>query len=176
MSANLVALWYLAASVCFILALKGLSSPETARRGNAFGIAGMTIAVVTTLAIVARGRLDLILVAMAIGGTIGAIVSRRVQMTQMPELVAAMHSLVGMAAVLIAVAVVNNPGAFGEHDPLPRGNRLELFIGTFVGAITFSGSVIAFGKLAGLGKKFRLFSSAPVVFRGQHALNLSSRS
>jgi NAD(P) transhydrogenase subunit beta len=173
MSANLVALWYLAASVCFILALKGLSSPETARRGNAFGIAGMTIAVVTTLAIVAKGRLDLILVAMAIGGTIGTIVSRRVQMTQMPELVAAMHSLVGMAAVLIAVAVVNNPGAFGEHDPLPRGNRFELFVGSFVGAITFSGSVIAFGKLAGLGKKFRLFSSAPVVFRGQHAVNLA---
>jgi NAD(P) transhydrogenase subunit beta len=173
MSANLVALWYLAASVCFILALKGLSSPETARRGNAFGIAGMTIAVITTLAIVAKGRLDLILIAMLIGGMIGAFVSRRVQMTQMPELVAAMHSLVGMAAVLIAVAVVNNPAAFGEHDPLPRGNRLELFIGTFVGAITFSGSVIAFGKLAGLGKKFRLFSSAPVVFRGQHTLNLA---
>jgi len=173
MSANLVALWYLAASVCFILALKGLSSPESARRGNAFGIAGMTIAVVTTLAIVAKGRLDLIIVAMLIGGTIGALVARRVEMTQMPELVAAMHSLVGMAAALIAVAVVNNPGAFGEHDPLPRGNRLELFIGSFVGAITFSGSVIAFGKLAGLGKKFRLFSSAPVVFRGQHALNLA---
>ena len=173
MSANLVALWYLAASVCFILALKGLSSPETARRGNAFGIAGMTIAVATTLAIVAKGRLDLILVAMAIGGTVGTIVARRVQMTQMPELVAAMHSLVGMAAVLIAVAVVNNPGAFGEHDPLPSGNRFELFVGSFVGAITFSGSVIAFGKLAGLGKKFRLFSSAPVVFRGQHALNLA---
>jgi H+-translocating NAD(P) transhydrogenase subunit beta len=173
MSANLVALWYLAASVCFILALKGLSSPLTARRGNAFGIVGMTIAVVTTLAIVAKGRLDLILVAMAIGGTIGTIVSRRVHMTQMPELVAAMHSLVGMAAVLIAVAVVNNPGAFGEHDPLPSGNRFELFVGSFVGAITFSGSVIAFGKLAGLGKKFRLFSSAPVVFRGQHALNLA---
>src|SRR2546425_12906868 len=83
-----------------------------------------------------------------------------------------MHSLVGMAAVLIAIAVVNNPVAFGIHDPLPRGNRLELFIGSFVGAITFSGSVIAFGKLAGLGKKFRLFSSAPVVFPGQHWLNL----
>jgi NAD(P) transhydrogenase subunit beta len=172
MTANLVALWYLVASVCFILALKGLSSPETARRGNAFGIAGMAIAVVTTIAIVAKGHLDIILVAMVIGGTIGAVVSRRVEMTQMPELVAAMHSLVGMAAVLIAVAVVNDPGAFGEHDPLPLGNRLELFIGSFVGAITFSGSVIAFGKLAGLGKKFRLFSSAPVVFKGQHTLNL----
>ena len=173
MSANQLTLWYLLASVCFILALKGLSSPTTARRGNVFGMVGMTIAVVTTIALVARGRLDLILIAMLVGGTIGAIIARRVQMTQMPELVAAMHSMVGMAAVLIAIAVVNNPGAFGEHDPLPAGNRLELFIGTFVGAITFSGSVIAFGKLAGLGKKFRLFSSAPVVFKGQHLLNLA---
>jgi NAD(P) transhydrogenase subunit beta len=117
-------------------------------------------------------RVELILVAILIGGAIGAVVARRVEMTQMPELVAAMHSLVGMAAVLIAIAVVNNPAAFGLPDPIPTGNKLELFIGTFVGAITFSGSVIAFGKLAGLGKKFRLFSSAPVVFKGQHLLNL----
>ena len=172
MSANQLTLWYLVASICFILALKGLSSPTTARRGNYFGMAGMAIAVLTTIAVVARGRVDLILIAMLIGGTIGAIVARRVQMTQMPELVAAMHSLVGMAAVLIAVAAVDHPSAFGVPDPLPRGNKLELFIGTFVGAITFSGSVIAFGKLAGLGKKFRLFSSAPVVFPGQHWLNL----
>jgi NAD(P) transhydrogenase subunit beta len=170
MSANQLALWYLAASVLFILALKGLSSPVSARRGNLFGVIGMAIAVLVTLAI--TKKVAYILVAMAIGGMVGAFVARRVQMTQMPELVAAMHSLVGMAAVLIAIAVVNNPGAFGEADPLPRGNRLELFIGSFVGAITFSGSVIAFGKLAGLGKKFRLFSSAPVVFRGQHLLNL----
>jgi NAD(P) transhydrogenase subunit beta len=170
MSANQLALWYLAASVLFILALKGLSSPVSARRGNLFGVIGMAIAVLVTLAI--TKKVAFILVAMAIGGMVGAFVARRVQMTQMPELVAAMHSLVGMAAVLIAVAVVNNPGAFGEPDPLPRGNRLELFIGSFVGAITFSGSVIAFGKLAGLGRKFRLFSSAPVVFRGQHLLNL----
>jgi NAD(P) transhydrogenase subunit beta len=170
MSANQLALWYLAASVLFILALKGLSSPVSARRGNLFGVIGMAIAVLVTLAI--TKKVAFILVAMAIGGMVGAFVARRVQMTQMPELVAAMHSLVGMAAVLIAIAVVNNPGAFGEADPLPRGNRLELFIGSFVGAITFSGSVIAFGKLAGLGKKFRLFSSAPVVFRGQHLLNL----
>jgi H+-translocating NAD(P) transhydrogenase subunit beta len=173
MSASQITLWYLVASVCFILALKGLSSPTTARRGNAFGIAGMTIAVLTTLAVIARGRVDLVLMAMVVGGAIGAFVARRVQMTQMPELVAAMHSLVGMAAVLIAIAAVNNPGAFGVPDPLPRGNKLELFIGTFVGAITFSGSVIAFGKLAGLGKKFRLFSSAPVVFPGQHLVNLA---
>ena len=172
MSANQLTLWYLAASVCFILALKGLSHPETARRGNWFGVAGMTIAVVTTIAVVARGRIDLILLAMLVGGTLGALIARRVQMTQMPELVAAMHSLVGMAAVLIAIAAVNNPSAFGVPDPLPTGNKLELFIGTFVGAITFSGSVIAFGKLAGLGKQFRLFSSAPVVFPGQHWINL----
>jgi H+-translocating NAD(P) transhydrogenase subunit beta len=108
----------------------------------------------------------------AIGAVVGTLVARKVQMTQMPELVAAMHSLVGMAAVLIAVAAVNNPVSFNVPDPLPMGNKLELFIGTFVGAVTFSGSVIAFGKLAGLGKHFRLFSSAPVVFKGQHALNL----
>jgi len=172
MTANQLTLWYLVASICFILALKGLSSPTTARRGNYFGMAGMAIAVLTTIAVVARGRVDLILIAMLIGGTIGSIVARRVQMTQMPELVAAMHSLVGMAAVLIAIVAVNHPAAFGVPNPLPRGNKLELFIGTFVGAITFSGSVIAFGKLAGLGKKFRLFSSAPVVFPGQHWMNL----
>jgi NAD(P) transhydrogenase subunit beta len=170
MSANQVALWYLAASILFILALKGLSSPVSARRGNLFGMIGMAIAVLVTLAI--TKKVAYILLAAVIGGMIGAYVARRVQMTQMPELVAAMHSLVGMAAVLIAVAVVNNPHAFGIADPMPRGNRLELFIGSFVGAVTFSGSVIAFGKLAGLGKKFRLFSSAPVVFPGQHPLNL----
>jgi len=177
MSANQLTLWYLVASVCFILALKGLSHPETARRGNWFGMAGMTIAVLTTIAVAARGRIDLILIAMLAGGMVGALVARRVQMTQMPELVAAMHSLVGMAAVLIAIAAVNNPAAFGivrnAGDAMPAGNKLELFIGTFVGAVTFSGSVIAFGKLAGLGKHFRLFSSAPVVFRGQHWVNLA---
>ncbi|HTT39927.1 MAG TPA: NAD(P)(+) transhydrogenase (Re/Si-specific) subunit beta [Burkholderiales bacterium] len=170
MSVSQVALAYLVASVLFILALKGLSSPLFARRGNLFGVAGMVIAVVTTL-LVTRNWL-LILAAIAVGGAVGATVARRVQMTQMPELVAAMHSLVGMAAVLIAVSVVHSPAAFQLPAPLPRGNRLELFIGTFVGAITFSGSVIAFGKLAGLGKHFRLFSSAPVVFKGQHWLNL----
>jgi NAD(P) transhydrogenase subunit beta len=174
MSANLVALWYLVASVCFILALKGLSSPETARRGNVFGIAGMAIAIVVTCAVVWKGgRLDLAILAMLAGGLIGAFAAQRVQMTQMPELVAGMHSLVGLSAVLIAFAVVNNPEAFGLPARIPSGNKLELFIGTFVGAITFSGSIIAFGKLAGLGKKFRLFSSAPVVFPGQHWLNLA---
>jgi H+-translocating NAD(P) transhydrogenase subunit beta len=170
LSPNVIALIYLVASVLFILALKGLSSPLSARRGNRFGIAGMTIAVVTTLAI--TRRVDLTLGALAIGGLVGWIVARRVEMTQMPELVAAMHSLVGLAAVLIAIAVVNMPASFGIADPIPAGNRVELFIGTFVGAMTFSGSVIAFGKLAGLGKMLRLFSSSPVVFKGQHIVNL----
>ncbi len=170
MTGNQLALWYLLASVLFILALKGLSSPASARRGNLFGIVGMVIAIAFTMAIVKNHTL--IVIAIVIGGTIGAVVARRVEMTQMPELVAAMHSLVGMAAVLIAIAAVNNPAAFGIHVPMPPGNRLELFIGTFVGALTFSGSVIAFGKLAGLGKHFRLFSSAPVLFRGQHLVNL----
>jgi proton-translocating NAD(P)+ transhydrogenase subunit beta len=170
MTGNQIALWYLVASVLFILALKGLSSPTSARRGNLFGVVGMVIAIAFTMAIVRNH--SLIILAIVIGGTIGAVVARKVEMTQMPELVAAMHSLVGMAAVLIAIAAVNNPVAFGIHEPMPAGNRLELFIGTFVGALTFSGSVIAFGKLAGLGKHFRLFSSAPVVFRGQHLVNL----
>ncbi|MGH6893718.1 MAG: NAD(P)(+) transhydrogenase (Re/Si-specific) subunit beta, partial [Dongiaceae bacterium] len=177
MTANQLTLWYLAASILFILALKGLSSPVMARRGNLYGMMGMGIAVVVTLAISSKGNLIGIGAAMVIGGAVGTFVSRKVEMTQMPELVAAMHSLVGMAAVLIAIAAVNNPAAFGVvasvGDPLPTGNKLELFIGTFVGAITFSGSVIAFGKLAGLGKRFRLFSSAPVVFPGQHWLNLA---
>ncbi|HEY6281468.1 MAG TPA: NAD(P)(+) transhydrogenase (Re/Si-specific) subunit beta [Burkholderiales bacterium] len=164
MTANQLALWYLVASVFFILALKGLSSPVLARRGNLFGIVGMAMAVLTTLAIT-RG-VPLIALAIAAGGTVGAIVARRVQMTQMPQLIAAMHSLVGLAAVLIAIAAVNNPAAFNIPVPLPRGNRMELFIGTFIGAITFSGSVIAFGKLSGK------ISSAPAVFKGQHWLNL----
>ena len=171
MSPNVVALTYLVASVLFILALKGLSGPTTARRGNRFGIAGMALAVLTTLLM--TRRVDMTLGALAIGGVIGWLVARRVQMTQMPELVAAMHSLVGLAAVLIAVAVVNDPMSFGIENPLPAGNRVELFIGTFVGAMTFSGSIIAFGKLAGLGKISRLFSSAPLVFAGQHLVNLA---
>ncbi|MEQ1882772.1 MAG: NAD(P)(+) transhydrogenase (Re/Si-specific) subunit beta, partial [Burkholderiales bacterium] len=168
MTENQVALAYLVASVFFIFSLKGLSSPLTARRGNLFGMVGMTIAVLTTLTVTLNWML--IVLAIAVGGTIGAVIARRIQMTAMPELVAAMHSLVGLAAVLIAIAAVHNPGAYGiltADGMIPRGNRLELFIGTFVGAITFSGSVIAFGKLSG---KIR---SAPVVFGGQHWFNLA---
>ncbi len=169
MTANQVALWYLVASVCFILALKGLSHPSTARRGNFFGIVGMAIAVIVTLAVVYSNtkNVGMILAGIAVGGVIGAVTARRVQMTQMPELVAAFHSLVGMAAVLIAVAAVHNPSSFGLPVPLPTGNRLELFIGTFIGAITFSGSIIAFGKLSGRVR------SAPVVYAGQHLINLA---
>src|SRR5947199_1739400 len=168
MSANQVALWYLIASICFILALKGLSHPTTARRGNLFGIVGMAIAVLVTLALVFSHTKNVgyILGGIAIGGVVGAVIARRVQMTQMPELVAAFHSLVGMAAVLIAIAAIHDPAAFSLPVPIPTGNKLELFIGTFIGAITFSGSVIAFGKLSG---KIR---SASVVFPGQHWVNL----
>ncbi|MDB5767398.1 MAG: pntB [Collimonas fungivorans] len=183
MSMNLVTLLYLIASVCFIQALKGLSHPSSARRGNAFGMAGMAIAVVTTIALIVKLKAEsqgaglgfwLVAGGVVVGGGIGAMLAKRVEMTKMPELVAAMHSLIGLAAVCIAVAAVSEPWAFGiaaHGEALPTGNRIELFIGTFVGAITFSGSVIAFGKLSGK-YKFRLFQGAPVSFRGQHFINL----
>ena len=165
MAANSVALAYLAAAVLFILALKGLSSPVSARRGNLFGMIGMGIAVLTTLTV--THNVTYILIAIAVGGVIGAVIARRIQMTEMPELVAAMHSLVGLAAVLIAMAAFNNPLAYGIGETLHASNRIELFIGTFVGAITFTGSIIAFGKLSGkLGSK-------PLRFTGQHWLNLA---
>jgi len=182
-SMNLVTMLYLVASVCFIQALKGLSSPATARKGNAFGMSGMAIAFVTTIALILKLKseaagmgvgLGLVALGVVIGGAIGAYLAKTVEMTKMPELVAAMHSLIGLAAVCIAVAAVSEPHAFNiaaVGEALPIGNRIELFIGTFVGAITFSGSVIAFGKLAGK-YKFRLFQGAPVVFQGQHILNL----
>jgi H+-translocating NAD(P) transhydrogenase subunit beta len=164
MSADLIALAYLVAAVFFILALKGLSSPLSARRGNVFGMVGMVIAVGTTLTITENWTL--ILGCIAIGGIIGSLVAHRVQMTAMPELVAFMHSLVGLAAVFIAIAAVNNPVSFGLPEMLPAGSKLELFLGTFIGAMTWSGSVIAFLKLSGR------MSGAPVVFSGQHMVNL----
>jgi NAD(P) transhydrogenase subunit beta len=164
MSPNLVALAYLVASVFFILALKGLSSPVTARRGNLFGMVGMAIAVITTLTVTKNWVL--IVGCIVIGGSIGAVVAKRVQMTAMPELVAFMHSLVGLAAVFIAIAAVNNPVSFGLPAILPMGSKLELFLGTFIGAMTWSGSVIAFLKLSGR------MSGAPITFNGQHMVNL----
>ncbi len=179
-SLSTVVLLYLVASVCFIQALKGLSHPATSRRGNAFGMVGMAIAIVTTVALVlkihpATGGMGLVwvLLGVVVGGTFGTILARWVPMTQMPEMVAFMHSMIGMAAVFIAIAAVAEPWAFGivaAGEPIPTGNRVELFIGSFVGAITFSGSVIAWGKLRGR-YQFRLFRGAPVVFKGQHPLN-----
>ncbi|WP_097200478.1 NAD(P)(+) transhydrogenase (Re/Si-specific) subunit beta [Variovorax sp. YR752] len=180
MSMNLVTLLYLVASICFIQALKGLSHPTTSIRGNIFGMTGMAIAVLTTGALIyklASGNLNglsYVLVALVLGGGLGAYMANKVEMTKMPELVAFMHSMIGLAAVFIAVAAVAEPHAFGiviKGDPIPGGNRLELFLGAAIGAVTFSGSVIAFGKLSGK-YKFRLFQGAPVQFAGQHMLNL----
>ncbi len=180
MSLNLVTLLYLIASVCFIQSLKGLSHPTTSIRGNLFGMVGMAIAALTTAALVvkiAAGGLGLgwVLLGLVIGGGYGAYRARTVEMTKMPELVAFFHSMIGMAAVFIAVAAVAEPHAFAiaaKGEPIPGGNRLELALGAAIGAITFSGSVIAFGKLSGT-YKFRLFKGAPVVFPGQHYVNLA---
>lgn len=180
MSMNLVTLLYLVASVCFIQALKGLSHPTTSIRGNVFGMAGMAIAILTTAALIVElsgGKAEgmvYVLGALLVGGAAGSVMANRVEMTKMPELVAFMHSMIGLAAVFIAVAAVAEPWAFqivAKGQPIPVGNRLELFLGAAIGAITFSGSVIAFGKLSGK-YKFRFFQGAPVQFAGQHLLNL----
>ncbi|MDQ0028182.1 NAD(P) transhydrogenase subunit beta, partial [Variovorax paradoxus] len=181
MSMNVVTLLYLVASVCFIQALKGLSHPTTSIRGNLFGMVGMAIAMVTTGALIyniSGGHLTglaWVLLGLVAGGGYGAYRAKTVEMTKMPELVAFFHSMIGLAAVFIAVAAVVEPAAMLEGiakgAPIPAGNRLELFLGAAIGAITFSGSVIAFGKLSGT-YKFRLFQGAPVQFAGQHMLNL----
>ncbi len=184
MSLNLVALLYLVASVCFIQALKGLSHPTTSIRGNVFGMTGMAIAVLTTAALIVKiagdtgqnGMLGMawVLGGLVVGGGTGALMAQRVEMTKMPELVAFFHSMIGLAAVFIAVAAVAEPWAFSitpKGGPIPGGNRIELALGAFIGAVTFTGSVIAFGKLSGK-YKFRLFQGAPVTFAGQHKLNL----
>jgi len=158
---NISAVFYLLAAILFILALKGLSSPVTARRGNLFGVIGMLIAVLTTFLIMDKPVLALIALAMLAGGAIGAYKARTVQMTGMPELVAAMHSLVGLSAVLIAIAAIFHTGQ--EHS---AAQQVELFIGAFIGAITFTASVIAYGKLSGKS------GSRAVRFGGQHLLNL----
>src|SRR5881628_3391149 len=181
MSLNLVTLLYLIASVCFIQSLKGLSHPTSSIRGNLFGMVGMAIAAVTTGALIVKiaeghiGGLAWVLLGLLAGGAYGAYRAKTVEMTKMPELVAFFHSMIGLAAVFIAVAAVAEPAAMlhglDKGAPIPAGNRLELFLGAAIGAITFSGSVIAFGKLAGR-YKFRLFQGAPVQFKGQHILNL----
>ena len=159
---NITALSYLVCSVLFILALKGLSSPTTSRQGNTYGMIGMALAVVTTFLIPSfKPVYWLIGVAIVAGAIIGSIAAKRVQMTKMPELVALMHSFVGLSAVLIAIAAVFNPAQ--DHS---GAQKIELFIGAFIGAITFTASIIAFGKLSGK------VSGKPVSFSGQHLLNL----
>ena len=180
MSMNLVTLLYLVASICFIQALKGLSHPTSSIRGNLFGMVGMAIAMLTTAALIVKlspgsaAGMGWVLLGLVAGGGYGAYRAKTVEMTKMPELVAFFHSMIGLAAVFIAVAAVAEPYAFGivvKGMPIPAGNRLELFLGAAIGAVTFSGSVIAFGKLSGT-YKFRLFRGAPVQFAGQHKLNL----
>ncbi len=169
MSANITAVAYLIASVLFILALRGLSSPVTARRGNIFGITGMIIAVLITVIDPSVVSYAWILVAVVIGGAIGTVVALKIEMSAMPQLVAAFHSLVGLAAVLVAGAAMHNPGAYGIADAAGNiftASRIEMTLGSAIGAITFSGSIVAFAKLQGL------VSGNPVVFPGQHILNL----
>ena len=166
-----VAIAYLISGILFILALRGLSSPATSQRGNRFGMIGMGIAVVTTLVIHEVASLPEIVGAIAIGGIIGFAIARRIAMTAMPQLVAAFHSLVGLAAVLVGAAAYLNPTAFGIADAageIFRVSRIELGLGVAIGAITFSGSVIAFLKLNGN------MSGAPIMLPGRHVINLGT--
>src|SRR5512138_3330460 len=172
MSANLSALLYLVAGVLFILSLRGLSSPASSRQGNLFGMIGMAIAVGTTLA--NHPPADavawiLTILGIAIGASIGAVIARRVPMTMMPELVAAFHSLVGMAAVLVAAAALYAPAAFdiGTVGRIHGASLVEMSLGTAIGAITFTGSVIAFLKLSGR------MSGAPITLPGRHMINIA---
>ena len=171
MGANLASLLYLTSGVLFILALRGLSSPETARQGNYMGIAGMTLAVLTTLAQLGAPSFatwGLIASGLAVGGIIGAVIARRIAMTDMPQLVAAFHSLVGMAAVLVAWAAFLSPVAFDimDGDAIATASLVEMSLGVAIGAITFSGSVIAFAKLQGV------MSGAPILLPLRHDINL----
>ncbi len=169
-SANLSAIFYLISGILFILALRGLSSPDTSRQGNYFGIAGMIIAIVVTFLSVGNFSTSLTYVIMflLIGGLIGAFIAFRIPMTAMPELVAGFHSLVGLAAVFVAIAAFLNPEAFnlGVVGKIKLASLIEMSIGAAVGAITFSGSIIAFLKLRGI------MSGSPITFSGQHFLNL----
>jgi len=172
MNANIAALLYLVAGVLFILALRGLSSPVSSRRGNQFGIAGMTIAVLTTLAAHppnGKGAWALVVLGLGLGGGIGAVIARRVQMTAMPELVAAFHSLVGMAAVLVAAGALYAPSAFdiGTVGHIHKASLVEMSLGVAIGAVTFTGSVIAFLKLSGR------MSGAPIILPLRHVINVA---
>ena len=171
MSANLASLLYLVAGILFIMSLRGLSSPETARQGNMFGMVGMAIAVVTTLffANLTIGSTILIVLGIGIGGGIGAVIARRIPMTAMPQLVAAFHSLVGLAAVLVAAAALYAPQAFGIGDigAIPGVALVEMALGAAIGAITFTGSIIAFAKLDGR------MSGKPILLPARHLINIA---
>jgi len=168
MSASLTAFAYLIASVCFIMALRGLSSPKTARMGNIYGISGMVIAILTTLTLPSVTSFGTIALGIAIGGALGAIIALKIAMTALPQLVAAFHSLVGLAAVFVAGAAFFSPEAYGigTVGDIKIASLIEMSIGTAIGAITFTGSIIAFGKLQGI------LPGKPLVFRGQHMVNL----
>ena len=170
MTSNLAASLYLISGILFILALRGLSSPETSRQGNFFGILGMTIAIIVTFLFVniSFSSLLFIICSLAIGGSIGTIIAYRISMTAMPQLVAGFHSLVGLAAVLVALSAFYNPEAFGlgTLNNIKTASLVEMSIGASIGAITFTGSVIAFLKLQGL------MSGSPITFKGQHLINL----
>ena len=169
MSESLSALLYLVAAVCFIMALRGLSSPDTARAGNLYGIIGMAIAILTTLASPYVVSYWLIAVGLVIGGAVGAYIARQIQMTALPQLVAAFHSLVGLAAVCVATAAFAAPEAYGigMRGAIHPSSLIEMAIGLTIGAITFTGSVVAFAKLQGV------VSGRPLIFPGQHLINLA---
>jgi len=173
LSVNLIAVLYLISGIFFILALRGLSSPETSRTGNIFGMTGMTIAIVSTLFSVSSieillNNIQFIIIPLFLGAIIGGFVAARIAMTAMPQLVAGFHSLVGLAAVLIAAAAFYNPSAFGigQFGSIKISSLIEMSLGVSIGAITFTGSCIAFLKLQGL------MSGSPITFKGQHFLNL----
>lgn len=161
------ALIYLVSAVCFIMALRGLSHPETARSGLTFGMAGMGLAILTTLMLPVVESYGLIIAGVLIGGSIGYIIANKIEMTALPQLVAAFHSLVGLAAVLVAAAAFYDPGSYGieKEGQILFGSLLEMSLGCAIGALTFSGSIIAFGKLQGL------ISGRPIIFNHQHKLN-----
>ena len=166
---DITAIAYLVAAVCFIMSLRGLSSPETSRKGNIYGMAGMAIAIVTTVLDPSVVSYDWIIGAIAVGGIIGFIIARKIAMTAMPQLVAAFHSLVGLAAVLVAASAFLNPEAFGiagADHVIHMASKIEMSIGIVIGAITFSGSVIAFAKLQGT------MSGAPIMLPARHMINL----
>jgi NAD(P) transhydrogenase subunit beta len=167
MNETLIAFLYLIASICFIMALRGLSSPESSRGGLLYGVGGMVIAIVTTVSLPIVQSYWYIIVGIVVGGVVGTVIARRIQMTALPQLVAAFHSLVGLAAVAVAAAAFYAPAKFGigEVGAIHPGSLVEMGLGVAVGAVTFTGSIIAFAKLQAL------MSGAPLVFPGQHVLN-----